>query len=209
MNLNSKELARILCERLSLSETQAKLTIEKMFENISNELAAGREVRLPGFGKFYLHRRPSHEGKIPGDGGTGKAARNTVRFKAFGSLEQRINEISIEDIDQLARLMPAKERRAAPRKKLPQIGTAIVRISGIPVCEFKIKDISEGGNAILVEEDSVVLRNARVGQQVDIWMNRDIASDRSPMVRAKIVHITKPDQPDLSGHNIIGIQLLE
>lgn len=208
MNLNSKDLARILCERLSLSETQAKLTIEKMFENISNELAAGREVRLPDFGKFYLHTHDSHSRKLRGDSKRKKSARRTVRFKSFDTLDQRINEISIEDIDQLARLMPSKERRTAPRKKLPQIGTAIVRISGIPVCEFKIKDISEGGNAILVEEDSVVLRNARIGQQVEIWMNRDIASDRSPMMRAKIVHITEPDQPDLNGYKIIGIQML-
>ncbi len=208
MNLNSKDLARILCERLSLSETQAKLTIEKMFENISNELAAGREVRLPDFGKFYLHTHDSHSRKLRGDSKRKKSARRTVRFKSFDTLDQRINEISIEDIDQLARLMPSKERRTAPRKKLPQIGTAIVRISGIPVCEFKIKDISEGGNAILVEEDSVVLRNARIGQQVEIWMNRDIAADRSPMMRAKIVHITEPDQPDLNGYKIIGIQML-
>ncbi len=209
MNLTSKDLVRILCERLSMSEAQAALTVAKVFETISEELAAGREVRLPGFGKFFIHKRVSHNSDLPGDGGIKRPADNAVRFKAFGALDQKINEISIEDVDQLVKLMPAKERRATPRKELPEIGTAIVRVSGIPVCEFKIKDISEGGNAILVEEDSVMLRNARVGQQIDIWIDRNVASDRSPMVRAKIVHISKPDQPDLIGYKTLGIQLLE
>ena len=51
--LSKAELAEFLSDVIGLSKREAKELVEGFFEEISQALIAGEDVRLSGFGNFY------------------------------------------------------------------------------------------------------------------------------------------------------------
>ena len=128
--------------------------------------------------------------------------------KAFARLNEKMAAKEVDELELLTLGAVSDERRRNRRVDLPDIGSAIIRISGIPVCEFKIKDISDGGSALWVEEDAVMLRNIRVGQEIDIRINHRASVQGPVLQRARVVHISKTDRPDRQGYYVLGVQIL-
>jgi DNA-binding protein HU-beta len=70
-----------------LSNDDAKLAIEKLFELIARHLANGDEVNVPGFGKTVTDRA-ARQGRNPQTGETIQiAASQTPKFSPAGALK--------------------------------------------------------------------------------------------------------------------------
>ena len=63
--MTKNELAEQVAERTGLSASQARQVVETTIEVVSDELAAGGEVALAGFGKFSVSHRAARQGRNP------------------------------------------------------------------------------------------------------------------------------------------------
>lgn len=209
MKVTKMDLVLAVQHRLNLSNKQSGQVVAVMLDSITGALADGEEVRIADFGKFFLKQRGARTYRSPKGGASiERGPHNVVQFTAFTRLNERVAAVAVDDLEQLTLASVSEERRQSRRADLPDIGSAIVRISGIPVCEFKIKDISDGGSALWAEEDSMMLRNIRVGQEIDIRINEHAPAQGPVMQRARIVHISKSDRSDRQGYYVLGIQIL-
>ena len=85
-------LAEQIAERTGLGAGQARQVVEATIEVISDELAAGSEVALAGFGKFSVSKRAARQGRNPATGETiNIAASNAAKFSAASALKKRLN----------------------------------------------------------------------------------------------------------------------
>ena len=90
--INKTELARAVAEDTGLTNGQAKEAIEATLEQIANELGAGNEVTLPGFGKFGVSERSARQGRNPQTGETIQIqASKAPRFQPSAPLKAAIN----------------------------------------------------------------------------------------------------------------------
>jgi DNA-binding protein HU-beta len=88
-SINKTDLARAVAEETGLSNGQAKEAIEATLEQIANQLGAGNEVALSGFGKFGISERSARQGRNPQTGETMHIAATRVpRFQAASTLKQ-------------------------------------------------------------------------------------------------------------------------
>ena len=100
------------------------------------------------------------------------------------------------------------ERRTEERDASKPDCSAVVRISGIPVQQFKLKDISRNGTCFLVDEDSAILRNLTVGQEIEIQFRFPAGQRPTVFHRSEITHITRASQGDYEGHCLVGVRSL-
>jgi DNA-binding protein HU-beta len=90
--MTKNELADKVAERTGLAGSQARQVLEATIELISDELAAGGEVALAGFGKFSVSKRAARQGRNPATGATiDIAASNAAKFSAASALKGRLN----------------------------------------------------------------------------------------------------------------------
>ncbi len=66
--MNTNELAQQIAGTHKLNEKQAKFLINKILQAIAGAAAEGKEVSLPGFGKFKIKDRPARTGRNPATG---------------------------------------------------------------------------------------------------------------------------------------------
>ena len=66
--VSKDELAKGIAERSGLGNGEAKKALEATLEEIAHQLGAGNEVRLTGFGKFWVSHRPARKGRNPQTG---------------------------------------------------------------------------------------------------------------------------------------------
>jgi nucleoid DNA-binding protein len=66
--VNKDELVRGIAERSGLGVGEAKAALEATLDEISGQLKVGNEVRLTGFGKFWVSHRPARKGRNPQTG---------------------------------------------------------------------------------------------------------------------------------------------
>jgi nucleoid DNA-binding protein len=204
MRLTQVDLIRCLANRLDLPPELAASVLKAIFAAITEDLASGQKVRLHGFGKFFTRRRRStHTGST-----STPAPGRSVAFKSFGLLARQIAEADLRVLDGAVWPPAPVERRSCAREEAFQDGTAIVRVSGIPVCEFKLKSISKEGGSFVVRNDAFILRNIRVGQEIDIRLRHENSAVGPAMQRARIVHITPATAPDASDCFILGVRIL-
>jgi len=86
--LNKSDLIGEVSRESDLSNDDAKLAIEKLFELIARHLADGDEVNVPGFGKFTVTDRAARQGRNPQTGETIQiAASQTPNFSPAGALK--------------------------------------------------------------------------------------------------------------------------
>jgi DNA-binding protein HU-beta len=90
--MTKNELAEKVAERTGLPTSQARQALEATIETVSDELAAGREVALAGFGKFSVSHRAARQGRNPATGATiAIAASKAAKFSAASALKSRLN----------------------------------------------------------------------------------------------------------------------
>jgi integration host factor subunit alpha len=89
--LTKAGLVRMLCDRLGLSQRDARDMVEQMFGLIAGQLEQGHEVKLSGFGTFVTLVRKERIGRNVRTGVTVPIKRRRgVRFSAGGKLRQKL-----------------------------------------------------------------------------------------------------------------------
>jgi len=90
--MTKNELAEQIARRNGLPASQARQLVETTIDVISDELAAGGEVSLAGFGKFSVSQRAARMGRNPSTGQTIQiAASKAAKFSAASALKKRLN----------------------------------------------------------------------------------------------------------------------
>jgi DNA-binding protein HU-beta len=90
--MTKNDLADKVAERTGLAAGQARQAVEAAIEAVSDELAAGGEVALAGFGKFSVGHRAARQGRNPATGETiNIAASKAAKFSAASALKSRLN----------------------------------------------------------------------------------------------------------------------
>jgi DNA-binding protein HU-beta len=90
--MTKNDLADKVAASTGLAGTQARAAVEAAIESISDELAAGGEVALAGFGKFSVSHRAARQGRNPSTGETIQiAASKAAKFSAASALKKRLN----------------------------------------------------------------------------------------------------------------------
>ncbi len=91
MALKKVDMAESLFNELRLSKREAHDLVDLFFQEMKASLAAGGQVKLPGFGNFELRDKKERPGRNPK---TGKSipisARRVVTFKAGPTLKARL-----------------------------------------------------------------------------------------------------------------------
>jgi DNA-binding protein HU-beta len=64
--MNKGELVKVLAEKTDLSQKDVKTVVDAFIETIGESLKKGEEVRLIGFGTFYVKERKARTGIKPG-----------------------------------------------------------------------------------------------------------------------------------------------
>lgn len=76
-----------------LTKKQAAETFDAIFEVITDTLADGERVSVPGFGSFSITHRAERQGRNPATGASMTIpASNQVKFKAGKELKEAVNE---------------------------------------------------------------------------------------------------------------------
>jgi DNA-binding protein HU-beta len=90
--MTKNDLADKVAERTGLAAGQAREALEAAIAAVSDELAAGGEVALAGFGKFSVGHRAARQGRNPATGETiNIAASKAAKFSAASALKSRLN----------------------------------------------------------------------------------------------------------------------
>jgi DNA-binding protein HU-beta len=90
--MTKNDLADKVAERTGLAPSQARQALEATIEVVADELAAGGEVALAGFGKFSVSHRAARQGRNPATGETiSIAASKAAKFSAASALKGRLN----------------------------------------------------------------------------------------------------------------------
>ena len=90
--MTKNDLADRVAERTGLSGSQARQPVEAAIDAVSDELAAGGEVAIAGFGKFSVSQRAARQGRNPATGETiNIAASKAAKFSAASALKKRLN----------------------------------------------------------------------------------------------------------------------
>lgn len=100
------------------------------------------------------------------------------------------------------------EKRSESRDAPKGFHSASIKLVGVPLYQFKLKDISENGASILVKEDSFMLNYLEVGQTLRIDFSSDLESDHNGDFESEIMHITKVDEGRYKGHYLVGVRIL-
>jgi DNA-binding protein HU-beta len=211
MSVNRTQLVQIIADQTGLPKKQASNAVTSIVDFMMQSLSQGDDVKIAGFGIFHLQTLKARRGRHPISGDTLQIPeRRTIRFKCYKQLRETLNrpQSAAMNIDATASI--ETDRRCEARlSNLPR-GKAVIRISGIPVCRFEIKDISGNGSCILVERNSVVLRNLRIGQEIELHVVYEGRSPKAILQRSKIAHITQPTQDSTyEGHLMVGMLTIE
>ena len=90
--LTKAEMADHLSELTSLNRREAKQMVELFFDEISQALIAGEQVKLSGFGNFEIRSKSARPGRNPRTGEPVPIPpKRVVTFKASAMLKDQIN----------------------------------------------------------------------------------------------------------------------
>lgn len=90
--MNKSELIDAIAEKAEIQKTQAANALDKIIETITEQLSAGNDITLVGFGTFTTKKREARTGRNPQ---TGKPiqieASTTPVFKPGKGLKDAVN----------------------------------------------------------------------------------------------------------------------
>ncbi len=89
--LTKAQLAELLFEQIGLNKREAKEMVDAFFEQISQALVSGDDVKLSGFGNFQLRTKAPRPGRNPRTGELIPIdARRVVTFHASQKLKDAV-----------------------------------------------------------------------------------------------------------------------
>jgi DNA-binding protein HU-beta len=90
--LNKNDLAAAVASKIEMSKAEATNVVETVLDVIMKALKKGTEVRLVGFGSFYVRNRKSSKGRDPRTGATITIkATKLPKFKPGKALKDAVN----------------------------------------------------------------------------------------------------------------------
>jgi DNA-binding protein HU-beta len=91
--MNKGELVSAIADKTGLTKAKAGEALDAVLESITEGLKSGdHEVRLPGFGSFYVADRPAGVARNPRTGAEIKVpASKSPKFKAGATLKDAVN----------------------------------------------------------------------------------------------------------------------
>ena len=91
--MNKNELVSAVAEKAGLSKADAASAVDAVFETVQNELKAGGDIRLAGFGSFSVSHRKATKGRNPATREeVDIPARNVPKFSAGKGLKDAVNK---------------------------------------------------------------------------------------------------------------------
>ena len=89
--MNKTELRDAIASHAELSNAQADKALEAVIASITNAVAGGDKVTVPGFGTFESRERSARTGRNPQTGETMEIAASTApAFKAGAQLKKAV-----------------------------------------------------------------------------------------------------------------------
>jgi integration host factor subunit alpha len=93
MSLTKQDIANALVKETSLTQTQALVLTNEFFDQITEQLGNGENVKLSSFGNFVLREKSARPGRNPKTGEEVMiSARKVVTFKAGPKLKKATQE---------------------------------------------------------------------------------------------------------------------
>jgi DNA-binding protein HU-beta len=90
--MTKNELAERVASSAGVPASQARQAVDAAIAAIAEELAAGGEVSIAGFGKFSVSERAAREGRNPSTGATIQiAASRAAKFSPAAALKKQLN----------------------------------------------------------------------------------------------------------------------
>lgn len=91
--LTKSDMIEHLMNELSLTRQESKCLVENFFEELSESLIDGKEIKLSGFGNFELKDKNSRPGRNPKTGeAVAVSARRVVTFKTGQKFRQKVDQ---------------------------------------------------------------------------------------------------------------------
>jgi integration host factor subunit alpha len=82
-----------ISEKINLTPSRAKDTVEHLLEIMKSTLASGEDIMLSGFGKFQVNEKAARKGRNPATGEDMMLKkRRVVTFNCAGALRDKIKE---------------------------------------------------------------------------------------------------------------------
>ena len=75
--------------------------------------------------------------------------------------------------------------------------------------QFKLLDVSAKGLCFVAEEDSAVLNELKIGDQLKMKYYPPVSASGAEYLITEIRHITKADQEEFKRHYFVGLLTLE
>ena len=98
MALTKAEIAETLYDELGLNKREAKEFVEIFFNEISNTLVSGLDVKISGFGNFILRDKKERPGRNPKTGeDVTISSRRVVTLKKKKKLKTRVENNAISE----------------------------------------------------------------------------------------------------------------
>lgn len=90
--MNKNEFISAIAEKTDQTKVSAASTVDALISVITETLAKGEAIRLPGFGAFEVTHRAASKGRNPSTGAEiDIPARNVPKFSAGKSLKDAVN----------------------------------------------------------------------------------------------------------------------
>ena len=91
MALTRTDMAESLFNEMGLNKKEARELVHLFFQELEASLAVGEQVKLTGFGNFYLRDKKERPGRNPKTGEEIPiSARRVVKFRAGQKLRARV-----------------------------------------------------------------------------------------------------------------------
>ncbi len=91
MSLTKSDMVKSLFNEIGLNTREARELVDSFFEELEASLAVGEQIRLGGFGNFYLRDKKERPGRNPKTGEKiPVAARRVVTFRPGQKLIDRV-----------------------------------------------------------------------------------------------------------------------
>lgn len=89
--MNKSQLIEAIAKETKMTKSDTEKAVNSMFNHIEKTLKKGQEVRLTGFGRWYVSKRKARTGRNPQTGATIKIpARNVPAFRAGNELKKAV-----------------------------------------------------------------------------------------------------------------------
>lgn len=90
--MTNSELIKAVANRANFTQSDTKVLLRNFVEVMTEAAAAGEEIRISDFGKFFVKERPARTGVNPQTGEHIEiTASKAVKFKASKALKEAAN----------------------------------------------------------------------------------------------------------------------